>query len=146
MLWKGQWYGIVGDSEAKIAQRHDFLIIFSGQLLHSWHLSTTLLIGIFSRWNGCFPHWLLLVVPLSPPTKCRLNHNTHTHTCIPFHLKLRPLVLSDTKRLPHSRRGLGHGCIFFTQTHHVCTTFPSISMPMSELGFPMSSSIWTSLS
>ena len=29
--------------------------LLSGQLLHSWHPSMTLLIGIFSRWNGCFP-------------------------------------------------------------------------------------------
>ena len=31
--------------------------LLSGQLLHSWHPSTQLLIGIFSRRNGCFPHW-----------------------------------------------------------------------------------------
>ena len=47
--WKGQWEIL----RLKLLNGMSFLL--SGQLLHSWHPSTQLLIGIFGRRNGCFP-------------------------------------------------------------------------------------------
>ena len=51
---KGQWDGIIGDSDAKIAQQHEFITTWKAT--PSWQPIMVLLIAICNLQNGCFPH------------------------------------------------------------------------------------------